>query len=298
MAPDSTIRQTGEDALVERLLSLMPSNAALVTGPGDDCAVARSSGGSQLLLKTDCVVEGMHFLPGTDPELIGRKALARAVSDIGAMGGTPLHALVTLLVHADRPVSQAEGIYRGMGRLAEQFGISIAGGESSGLPEDGLIISIALTGEVPEGKAVLRSTAQPGDLIAVTGVLGGSFPTGHHLSFLPRVREGGILAASGFITAMMDLSDGLGTDLPRLAKASGLGFRIHEELLPVRQGFTAAQALGDGEDYELLTTFRPENRDRVARLAAEYFPETPLTVIGEMTSEAASALPAGYRHFR
>lgn len=110
----------------------MPSNAFLVTGPGDDCAVARSSGNRQLLLKTDCVVEGMHFLPGTDPELIGRKALARAVSDIAAMGGTPLHALVTLFVHADRPVSQVEGIYRGMGRLARQFGISIAGGESSG----------------------------------------------------------------------------------------------------------------------------------------------------------------------
>ena len=239
----------------------------------------------------------MHFLPGTDPELIGRKALARAVSDIGAMGGTPLHALVTLFVHADRPISQVEGIYRGMGRLARQFGISIAGGESSGLPADGLIINVALTGEVEEGKAVLRSTARAGDLIAVTGTLGGSFPTGHHLSFMPRVREGGILAASGVATSMMDLSDGLGTDLPRLAAASGLRFRIHEELLPVRPGFTAAQAVGDGEDYELLVTFRPGDRERAARLAAEHFPETPLTVIGEMTAETASALPPGYRHF-
>ena len=152
MEPDPTIRQTGEDALVARLLPLMPSNAFLVTGPGDDCAVARSSGNRQLLLKTDCVVEGMHFLPGTDPELIGRKALARAVSDIAAMGGTPLHALVTLFVHADRPVSQVEGIYRGMGRLARQFGISIAGGESSGLPEDGLIISVASPERLRKGK--------------------------------------------------------------------------------------------------------------------------------------------------
>lgn len=151
-----------------------------------------------------------------------------------------------------------------MGRLARQFGISIAGGESSGLPEDGLIISVALTGEVAEGKAVLRSTARAGDLLAVTGVLGGSFPTGHHLSFIPRVREGGVLAASGLATAMMDLSDGLGTDLPRLAAASGLGFRIPAELLPVRPGFTAAQAAGDGEDYELLVTFRPGDRERIA----------------------------------
>ena len=297
MEPEPSIRQTGEDALVARLLPLMPSNPSLETGPGDDCAIIRGSGNRQLLLKTDCVVEGMHFLPGTDPELIGRKALARAVSDIGAMGGTPLHALVTLFVHADRPISQVEGIYRGMGRLARQFGISIAGGESSGLPADGLIINVALTGEVEEGKAVLRSTARAGDLIAVTGTLGGSFPTGHHLSFMPRVREGGILAASGVATSMMDLSDGLGTDLPRLAVASGLGFRIHEELLPVRPGFTAAQAVGDGEDYELLVTFRPGDRERAAQLAAEHFPKTPLTVIGEMTAETASALPPGYRHF-
>ena len=129
MEPEPSIRQTGEDALVARLLPLMPSNPSLETGPGDDCAIIRGSGNRQLLLKTDCVVEGMHFLPGTAPELIGRKALARAVSDIGAMGGTPLHALVTLFVHADRPISQVEGIYRGMGRLARQFGISIAGGK-------------------------------------------------------------------------------------------------------------------------------------------------------------------------
>ena len=162
MEPEPSIRQTGEDALVARLLPLMPSNPSLETGPGDDCAIIRGSGNRQLLLKTDCVVEGMHFLPGTAPELIGRKALARAVSDIGAMGGTPLHALVTLFVHADRPISQVEGIYRGMGRLERQFGISIAGGESSGLPADGLIINVALTGEVEEGKAVLRSTARGG----------------------------------------------------------------------------------------------------------------------------------------
>lgn len=236
MEPEPSIRQTGEDALVARLLPLMPSNPSLETGPGDDCAIIRGSGNRQLLLKTDCVVEGMHFLPGTDPELIGRKALARAVSDIGAMGGTPLHALVTLFVHADRPISQVEGIYRGMGRLARQFGISIAGGESSGLPADGLIINVALTGEVEEGKAVLRSTARAGDLIAVTGTLGGSFPTGHHLSFMPRVREGGILAASGVATSMMDLSDGLGTDLPRLAAAPGLGSVFMKSFFPCARG--------------------------------------------------------------
>lgn len=297
MDPEPSIRHLGEDALVRRLLPLMPANDGLLTGPGDDCAIVKTACGADLLLKTDCVVEGLHFLPGTEPELIGRKALARAVSDIGAMGGIPRHALATLLIHADRPVSQAEGIYRGMRRLAEQFGISVAGGESSGLPSDGLIINIALTGEIPAGSAILRSTAQPGDLIAVTGVLGGSFPTGHHLTFTPRVREGSLLASSRCVTAMMDLSDGLGTDLPRLAAASGLGFRVREELLPVRPGFTAAQAIGDGEDYELLLTFPPRCLEQLSTLAAERFPETSLTVIGEMTRDAPSSLPEGYSHF-
>lgn len=204
---------------------------------------------------------------------------------------------MTLFVHADRPVSQVEGIYRGMGRLARQFGISIAGGESSGLPEDGLIISVALTGEVAEGKAVLRSTARAGDLLAVTGVLGGSFPTGHHLSFIPRVREGGVLAASGLATAMMDLSDGLGTDLPRLAAASGLGFRIHAELLPVRPGFTGGAGRRRRGGLRAAGHVPSRRPGAVARLAAEHFPETPFTVIGEMTTEPSSALPSGYRHF-
>lgn len=297
MRPEPTISQIGEDALIRRLIPLLTTNNGLITGPGDDCAVVSETKGMELLLKTDCVVEGMHFLPGTDPELIGRKALARAISDVGAMGGIPRHALITLLIHAERPISQVEGIYRGMKNLAEQFSISMAGGESSGLPADGLIINIALTGEVTAGGAILRSTAQPEDLIAVTGILGGSFPTQHHLTFTPRVKEGFLLAGSGLISSMMDLSDGLGTDLPRMAAASGLGFEVDANLLPVRKGFTAAQAVGDGEDYELLMTFPASASKDIMKLAAEHFPETPLTVIGRMTRHASGALPPGYRHF-
>lgn len=262
MEPEPSIRQTGEDALVARLLPLMPSNPSLETGPGDDCAIIRGSGNRQLLLKTDCVVEGMHFQPGTDPELIGRKALARAVSDIGAMGGTPLHALVTLFVHADRPISQVEGIYRGMGRLARQFGISIAGGESSGLPADGLIINVALTGEVEAGQSRTAQHGAGGGSDCRNGNARRQLPH-RPPSFLHAACQGrrhpGRLRRS-------HLHDGsfrrAGNRPPRLAAASGLGFRIHEELLPVRPGFTTAQAVGDGEDYELLVTFRPGDRER------------------------------------
>lgn len=297
MEPEPSIRQTGEDALVARLLPLMPSNPSLETGPGDDCAIIRGSGNRQLLLKTDCVVEGMHFLPGTDPELIGRKALARAVSDIGAMGGTPLHALVTLFVHADRPISQVEGIYRGMGRLARQFGISIAGGGKLR----------PARGRAYHQRGADRRSGGRQSRTAQHGAGGGSdcrngnarrqlshrSPSFLHAACQGR-RHPGRLRRS-------HLHDGsfrrAGHRPPPAGGRSGLGFRIHEELLPVRPGFTAAQAVGDGEDYELLVTFRPGDRERAAQLAAEHFPKTPLTVIGEMTAETASALPPGYRHF-
>ncbi len=288
----------GEDALLADLLRDLPVNPALFTGPGDDCAVTERDAKWDTLLKTDCVVEGLHFLPDTAPRLIGRKALARAISDIAAMGGEPEHALITLLAHPSRPVSLIQGIYAGIKELANAYGISIAGGESSGLPQDGLIISVALTGKVPKGGAILRSTAQAGDMIAVTGVLGGSFPTGHHLSFTPRVQEGRTLRASGQITAMMDLSDGLGADLPRLAKASGLGFNIDENALPCRPGYSPCQAVRDGEDYELLFTFPPDALSAVTRLFNEQFPHTPIHTVGVMTAHDVTALTRGWQHFK
>ncbi len=293
-----SLADCGEDALLADLLRDLPVNPALLTGPGDDCAVTERDAEWDALLKTDCVVEGQHFLPDTAPHLIGRKALARTVSDIAAMGGEPEHALITLLAHPSRPVCLIRGIYEGINELANEYGISIAGGECSALPQDGLAISVALTGKAPKGSAILRSTAQAGDLIAVTGVLGGSFPTGHHLSFTPRIPEGRALRASGLITAMMDLSDGLGSDLPRLAKASGLGFNIDESALPCRPGYTPRQAVTDGEDYELLFTFPPDARSAVSRIFREQFPCTPIHTVGVMTAHNATALSAGWQHFK
>ncbi len=289
-----TLAQLGENAILQRLLHHLPVNDTLITGPGDDCAVVARDDKWDTLLKTDVVVERLHFTPDTAPERIGRKALARAVSDIAAMGGMPEHALITVLCHPSRPVALLEGIYRGMNTLARQFGISLAGGETSGLPYDGLVISVALTGRVERGQAILRSGGRPGDLIFVSGLLGGSFPTGWHLDFEPRVELArGLLKAGIRPSAMMDLSDGLGTDLPRLAAASGCGFELHESALPCRPGFSVADAVSHGEDYELLLTLPP---GQVQLLANSPF-ANDLRNIGILTPFSSSSLPSGWQHF-
>lgn len=291
--PES-LSQLGENALLKRLLHNLPENDALIVGPGDDCAVVSRDEDWDTLLKTDVVVEKVHFTPDTEPERIGRKALARAVSDIAAMGGIPEHALITILCYPSRPVALLEGIYRGMGSLARRFGISLAGGETSGLPYDGLVINVALTGKVERGQAILRSGGAPGDLLFVSGLLGGSFPTGWHLDFEPRVELArGLLKAGIRPSAMMDLSDGLGTDLPRLAAASGCGFEVDESKLPCRPGFTPADAVSHGEDYELLFALSP---DEAEKLATTTF-ATTLHNIGSLTPETGGELSSGWQHF-
>ena len=291
--PES-LSQLGENALLKRLLHNLPENDSLIIGPGDDCAVVGRDADWDTLLKTDVVVEKVHFTPETEPERIGRKALARAVSDIAAMGGIPEHALITILCHPSRPVALLEGIYRGMGSLARSFGISLAGGETSGLPYDGLVINVALTGKVERGQAILRSGGKPGDQLFVSGHLGGSFPTGWHLDFEPRVELArGLLKAGIRPSAMMDLSDGLGTDLPRLAAASRCGFEVDESRLPCRPGFTPADAVSHGEDYELLLALSP---DDAAKLATTTF-ATTLHNIGSLTPEMGGNLSSGWQHF-
>ena len=285
----------GENAVLERLLLALPTNDRLIIGPGDDCAVVTRNDEWDTLLKTDVVVENMHFTPDTAPERIGRKALARAVSDIAAMGGIPEHALITVLCHPSRPVEQLEGIYRGMNALADQFGISIAGGETSSLPYDGLVINVALTGRVEHGQAILRSGGQPGDLLFVTGVLGGSFPTEWHLDFEPLVELARELLKAGIRpSAMMDLSDGLGTDLPRLAAASKCGFELWQEKIPCRPGFSVSDAVSHGEDYELLMALPP---DEVRKLASSAFAST-LHNIGILTPGQATEISPGWQHFK
>jgi len=297
------IRDLGEDSLVARLAALCPVAPGLKIGPGDDCAVIDRHGrGTLELLKTDTIVEGVHFLPDAPPRQIGWKALARVASDFAAMGGRPEHALVTLAISAERPVAWVENLYRGLRRCAERCACSIAGGETTSLPPDApALISISALGTVARRRLVLRSGGKPGDILAVTGRLGGSLESGRHLRFDPRIEEAAWLveASSRRPRAMMDISDGLAMDLPRLARASGCGFELDPSSIPRHRGCSLGQALGDGEDYELLMAVSPEKWNRLAADWPERFPRIPLSAIGKFTEKSAGMpdLKGGWEHF-
>lgn len=292
-----TVSDIGEDALVRRLTAPLHQDVRVLTGPGDDCAVVERPEG-RLLLKADAIIEGIHFTRDAEPQLIGRKALARAISDIAAMGGVPRHALVTLVLSGDTEVAFVEALYAGMAALAQQFGVSIVGGETSRGAQ--LMISVALTGEVPHAW-LCRNAAQVGDAIFVTGHLGGSI-TGKHLTFTPRVEQSQWLMQHHRPNAMMDLSDGPAKDLPRMATASGADFIIDEAALPCTPGCTAAQAWGDGEDYELLFTIGDEQAGALQRDWSNAFPSLELTRIGTLVAKGEGRVPSfttqGWEHFK
>lgn len=294
-----TLREIGEDALIERLIQLVPRDADPASAPGDDCAVIDPGPeySNLLLLKTDALVEHVHFLSDSSARAVGWKAAARVVSDFAAMGGQPSHFLVTLALPPETLVSWAEELYQGIGDCLEKYGGFLAGGETSGVPTgSAAVISIAATGSVQRHHLVLRSTANAGDALYVTGLLGGSI-SGKHLHFTPRLEAAAWLVRHLKPTAMMDLSDGLAKDLTRMAAASGCGFVIDESSLPLTPGCTPAHALNDGEDFELLFTIETE---RAAELNAAWpFPDLPLTLIGKMTDTAAGqSLRGGWEHFR
>ncbi len=292
-----TLRDIGEDALIDRLVGLVPRDPTPAAGPGDDCAVIDQGVPTLLLLKTDALVEHVHFLSSAPARAVGWKAAARVVSDFAAMGGRPEHFLVTLALPPETPVTWVEDLYRGIAGCLEKFGGFLAGGETSSVPGgSAAVISIAATGSVARENLVLRSTAKPGDVLFVTGTLGGSIQ-GKHLDFTPRIEEAAWLVCHFKPTAMMDLSDGLAKDLTRLAAASGCGFLIERGNLPLTPGCTAAQALGDGEDFEILLAIEAARAKEL--LAAWPFADVPLTRIGEMVlSGEGCSLTGGWEHFR
>ncbi|MDF1823181.1 MAG: thiamine-phosphate kinase [Verrucomicrobiales bacterium] len=293
-----TVAELGEDRLIERLVAGLPTGGNVVVGPGDDCAVIDTGAERHLLLKTDCLIEAVHFARGTDAHLVGEKAMKRVVSDIAAMGGTPKHALVTLALNDSRSVDEVSGWYAGMAAVAASFDCVVVGGETSRLPGEGAVISIAMTGEVLPEHCVLRSGARRGDLILVSGRLGGSFESGRHLRFTPRIREAQWLVSNHRPSAMMDLSDGLGSDLPRLAQASGEGYTVSPDRLPCHEGVSTQEAVSDGEDYELLFTIAPEKTGMLMVAWANAFPEVALTIIGEVTEDTPLELSRGWEHFK
>jgi len=273
------MRQVDEDQLVRELTVLWGTTAGTLAGPGDDCAVWKFSPRSKDMVavsKVDAVVERVHFLPEDSAAKVGHKALGRVLSDFGAMGAIPQHAMVTIgFPFSSRPTRWLKDCYRGMAKLAAKYQVGLIGGELTASEQ--IWINVSLFGHGKASRQVLRSGGSAGDALYVTGKLGGSFPK-RHLTFEPRVPEGQWLARRG-VSAMMDLSDGLGKDLPRLASASGCSFAIQPELLPRQRGCSVRQAANDGEDYELLFSVTP---GKEKRLIQDWPFKVSLTRIGEL----------------
>jgi thiamine-monophosphate kinase len=295
------LSEIGEEALVEQITARLTTGKNVIVGAGpDDCAIIRNPATPEILtlLKTDCIVEGVHYLPDTPPSKVGWKAMARAISDIAAMGGVPEQALVTLVLQPDREVAYVRSLYKGLEKAARDHNISIVGGETASC-EGTAVISISLTGHVEKSACARRAGGRPGDTLYVTGQLGGS-GGGRHLTFRPRLAEARWLATHFNIRAMMDLSDGLARDLPRLAKTSATGYQVKPEKLPLHRGCSIAQAATDGEDYELLFAIGPRDSRRLAATWPKKFPKLALTNIGYLTKPgtAEGLEPGGWEHFK
>jgi thiamine-monophosphate kinase len=293
-----------ESALIRKISSLAAAKnrkTQATLGIGDDAALWSPKHGGHLILTCDWFLEGTHFLPDDDPaDAVGWKCLARAVSDIAAMGGRPRCFLLSLALPTTLTGKWLSGFLRGLRRAERTLGCELVGGDTTRW--DRVLISVTVVGEVSAANAVLRSGAQPGDAIYVSGTLGEAelglrmlrskskiavrnAAIGKHLYPRPRVELGQWLAGKGLASAMMDLSDGLSTDLARLCAASGVGVRIEDESLPVTSLVASREAkelaLHGGDDYELMFTV-PKNKEKSL---PRRFKGLPLTRIGEITRE-------------
>ncbi|MFO7822169.1 MAG: thiamine-phosphate kinase [Lentisphaeria bacterium] len=270
-----------EDQLYTELFARLPSPPEdVVVPPGDDCAAIRTGGERVLLLAVDQIVGGRHYYEnGPDaasPEEVAHKLLARNLSDIAAMGGTPRHALVAISQHCGP--DWLRQFYDGLITSAQEYDVYPIGGDWATSGKEN-ICSLTIIGDVAEDVLVRRSGAEPGDCLFATGVFGQSLTSGHHLAFTPRCTEGRWLAENAFPKAMIDVSDGLVLDAGRLCAASDVAVGIDAAKIPRRTSNTTdSQALSDGEDYELLFAVDP---GKVQKLKATWpFNELNLTKIG------------------
>ncbi len=327
---------TGEPALIEALARRFGAGPAeVVLGIGDDCAALDLGGADYLLWTMDTLVEGVHFdLAYFTLEQLGRRSLAVNLSDLAAMGGSPRYALLSLGWPPGRDITGALEVGQGLAQAAREFGVAVIGGDTIASPA-GVIVTVSLLGTVPRAEMLRRTGARRGDRIYVTGPLGEAAAgleilrrqlavppdlkealCQAHLSPRPQLAAGRLLARQGLATALIDLSDGVATDLFHICRASGVGARVEAALLPVSPGVrTVAEilkqdplklALTGGEDYQLLfTSAKPPEALEAAFSRAGLPPPLPL---GEMVAGEAVILAtsggeqdisgAGYDHFR
>ncbi len=311
----------GEKDLIRRIRRLARGGSAVVTGIGDDAAVLRISPRHELLVTTDFTIENVHFRREWHrPEVVGWRCLTRGLSDIAAMGGEPQAAFLSLALAGDVPQKWVEGFLKGLLKLANKHKVPLAGGDTA-QSTGGIQADIVVVGAVPKGKAVLRSGAKPGDGIYVTGKLGASamaldrlrkgVPLGaessRHFHPEPRVEVGRWLREQGIPSAMVDVSDGLSTDLSHLCEESHVGADIEMDAIPRSRAGRGKEkfvgldyALHGGDDYELLFT---SSRPVPAKVKG-----VPITRIGRMKAspgmrmaDAAGRItvlqPRGWEHF-
>jgi thiamine-monophosphate kinase len=324
-----------ESQIISGLKKLSHVDDRVLVGIGDDASVIKGAGGRDLLVCCDLMVEGVHFrAEWAPPQLLGRKALAVNLSDIAAMGGVPRFAMVSIALPHKLSSEFIDEIFRGLFDLADANGVSIVGGDTSSSP-DSLFIDVSVVGECENGRAVTRGGAKAGDIIYVSGSLGASalglslleegvrleddssFQDAllKHLAPEPRLRLGHAIGEAGLATAMIDVSDGLSTDLWHLLDESTCGAVIHAEAIPIAGcvlGFSPGArisdclqlALNSGEEYELLFTVTPEKSREIAELSNTV--EVPITRIGEIVANKGLQLeigdrlkplsPSGYEH--
>lgn len=294
------LRDVGEEGLLARISPRFNRNRHVVTGAGDDCAVVKFPGAKDfLLLKSDCVVEHVHFGTQAKARAVGWKAMMRTLSDFAAMSGIPQFAVITLAIDGKRKLSWVSELYRGLNHAAAWFDVAIVGGETSAT-EGPTVVAVSASGYVESDRCVRRDGGKAGDDLFVSGRLGGSGKD-RHLKFVARIEEARWLTSHFDIHAMIDLSDGLGADLPRLARASKVGFTVDQGALPLAPGSSAEQAISKGEDYELLFAISPKHRRSLAKSWSSKFPKVALTRIGQLTRKSETGnqkFPTGYVHFR
>lgn len=312
-----TLSEIGEFGLIRRLKTLVEEmgmqREGVTLGIGDDAAAIRPREGYEILITCDCLVEGRHFLPGRiRTKDLGRRAMAANISDIGAMGGSPLFALISLGLRADMPVSELEELYKGFLEELNPFKAAVIGGNITKVERD-FFIDITLTGEVECGKIALRSKARVGDSILVTGypgqasagldILTQSLPgddlTNHPLvkAYLRpqhRARIGQALASLGYVTAMIDTSDGLLSDLNHICHDSRKGADLWKDSIPVSRELEKwglergmdpfVLCLKDSDDYELIFTCPPDKIDQIKEAISRIDP-VPVTEIGQITEQ-------------
>jgi thiamine-monophosphate kinase len=268
----------------------------VICGIGDDCAVLAEPNGRVTLVTADLMVEEVHFrIPDTEGERLGRKLLSVNLSDVAAMGGVPGEAVVSVAVPGDLEASFVEAIYKGLHACADQFGVNVVGGDTTASPGP-LVMNLTLLGEMSGDQVCYRSGARAGDLVFVSGTVGDSraglqllegtatniaqadqvFLLERHHGPTPRVALGQALAASGGVTAMIDLSDGLSSDLPHIFRGSGVCAVVQADEIPVSDALVkfcggdrasaVSAGLAGGEDYELLFTVAADRADEVERL--------------------------------